>query len=143
MDYQTVPFKRWHLAWVLAEGKAEGGQLPFDIETLMMLEKQNSWTIVVDGEPMACGGTMEQWPGRHSGWTYLNKKTGRHMGSVTKRVRELLDQVKGRVEITVREDFKPGHTWARMLGFEIETPVMKQFGPEGENHVGYVRFNER
>ena len=44
-------------------------------------------------------------------------------------------------ESTVRRDFALGQRWARMLGFEIETPVLRQFGPEGEDHVGYVKFN--
>ena len=138
MDYRTVPFKRWHMAW-LAEG---GAPIPLDVDALMMLEGQNSWTIVVDGAPMACGGTMQQWPGRHTGWAYLNPNTGRHMAAVTRRAKALLDEVKGRIEITVRCDFEPGHRWARMLGFEVETPEMKGYGPEGESHTGYVRFNK-
>jgi hypothetical protein len=43
--------------------------------------------------------------------------------------------------MTVRKDFVQGHRWAQMLGFEMETPEMKAYDPQGATHVGYVRFN--
>ncbi len=49
--------------------------------------------------------------------------------------------VKGRMEFTVRKDFAAGHVFARLLGFEVETPCMKSYGPFGEDHVGYIRMN--
>jgi len=138
----VVPFRRWHLAWLLESGEAKGGQMQFDIDTLLVLEKQNSWTVVVDGDPVACGGTIEQWPGRHTAWTYLNEKSGPYMISVTRTVQDKLAQIRGRVETTVRCDFNAGHRWMAMLGFRVETERMKAYGPEGEDHTGYVRFNK-
>lgn len=130
------------MAWVQKAGAAEGGDFRHDIATLMTLEQQNSWTVVVDGEPVACGGTMMQWPGRHQAWMYLNKDSGQHMLLVTRAVRRALDKVAGRVELTVRSDFEQGHRWAKMLGFTVESPKLEAFGPEGEDHTGYVRFNK-
>ena len=142
MTKVVVPFRRWHLAWLLADGAAAGGQMQFDIDTLAVLEKQNSWTAVLDGDPIACGGLVEQWPGRYTAWTYLNAKSGPHMRFVTRAVAEKLDAVVGRIETTVRCDFKAGHRWMKLLGFEVETERMKAYGPEGEDHAGYVRFNK-
>lgn len=141
VDRAVVPFKRWHMAWLLDDGEAVGGQSGLDLDTLMGLEQQNSWTAIVDGAPVACGGTMLQWPGRSTAWMYLNSKTGRHMLWLTQETAKRLQEVPGRIEITVRRDFDAGHRWARMLGFEVETEVLKAYGPEGEDHTGYVRVN--
>jgi hypothetical protein len=114
-----------------------------DAATLMHLERcPNIWTLTWDEEPLLCGGTIEQWPGRHIAFAYLNKTTGSHMIFTTKEAVRLLNNAKGRLEFTVRKDFEKGHRWARLLGFTVETPLMRAFGPEGEDHVGYVKFNK-
>lgn len=139
---RLVPFRRWHLDWIKSGGEAVGGEGGLTPEVLAALERQNSWTAVVDDAAIACGGTMLQWPGRHIAWVYLNAQAGPHMGFITKAVLKQLEQIEGRVELTVRKDFEKGHRWARMLGFKVETPTLEAFGPLGEDHVGYVRFNK-
>lgn len=142
LEYRVMPFRRWHVDWLLDVGDAEGGFFRPDQGTMQALERQpNSWTLVLNGDPLMCGGTLEQWPGRHMAWAYLNKNTGRHMYVVTKLASEYVRRAKGRIEFTVREDYEKGHRWARMLGFEVETPLLRAYGPEGEAHVGYVLFN--
>lgn len=136
-----VPFKRWHMAWLQDAGASACGSPAMPLDALMVLEKENSWTLVIDGDPVACGGTVCQWPGRHLAWMYLNPNTGRHMRTITKAVLSKLADVTGRVEMAVRCDFPAGQRWAKMLGFQAETPVMKAYGPEGEDHTGYVKFN--
>jgi hypothetical protein len=141
--FLVTPFRRHHVAWLEMAGKAAGGSAPtMDDATLDFLEHSGTaWTAVVDGEPIGCGGTMQQWPGRHIAWAYLGQKTGPHMLAITRAVRKHLDTVKGRVELTVRCDFNAGHRWAEMLGFSIECPILERYGPEGEQHTSYVRFN--
>lgn len=141
-DYVVRPFSRRDLFALLADGVAEGGQQPdFNEGTLRVMETSNSWTLLADGKVTICGGTFVLWPGRHQGWTYLNAHTGRHMLSTTRKVKELMKLAgPGRIEMTVRADFTKGHRWAKMIGFEVETPVLRAFGPEGEDHVGYVKF---
>jgi hypothetical protein len=141
-DLRVVPFKRWHLAWLESTGVAPGGKgHALDDLTLEYLERCGSWTGVCDGEPIACAGFIEQWPGRTIAWAYLNRDSAQHMLFITRRVREALSKIKGRIELTVRCDFDIGHRWARMLGFNVETYVMKAYGPEGEDHTSYVRHN--
>lgn len=143
MDKRLVPFQRWHLGWIRNGGEAVGGEGGLTPEVLAQLERQNSWTVVVDGFAIACGGTMMQWPGRHIAWAYLNPYTGPHMLFITQAVEKKLAEVDGRVELTVRKDFEKGHRWAKMLGFRVETPTLEAFGPLGEDHVGYVKVNQR
>jgi hypothetical protein len=140
MSYAVVPFKRWHLAWLEAGGDAEGGMSVLGEEARAVLEQSDSHTITCDGEVIACAGTLSQWPGRSIAWAYLHKRSAPHMLFVTKAVLAHVAKAKGRVEFTVRCDFEPGHRWAKMLGFQIETPEMPGYGPEGEAHTAYVRF---
>lgn len=142
MERLIVPFRRWHYEWLIADKSSEGSPVRLNDRVLERVEQCNSWTGVVDGEPIAVAGTMEQWPGRHMAWAYLADSTASHMTWVTLATRRKLRDVKGRLELTVREDFAAGHRWARLLGFEVESPCLKRYGPRGENHVGYSRFNE-
>ncbi len=64
------------------------------------------------------------------------------MLAITRAVKKQLQATPGRIEMTVRTDFPQGHRWAELLGFEQEA-VFKQYGPEGEDHVGYVRLGAR
>lgn len=140
--YVVTPFRAWHLKWLMARGNpAEGvGAVPPE-NALRDVEKQNSWTGVWSGDPIAAGGTMMQWPGRHTAWMFLPVDSGPHMLWITREVARNLRNVVGRVEMTVRKDFEAGHRWAKMLGFDVETPLLRAYGPQGEDHVGYVRFN--
>lgn len=141
-EYLVVPFKRWHYEW-LADGfrAAEGGDFRLSPVTLRAMEAENSWTGIVDGAVMVCAGTMEQWPGRHTAWAYVARGTLPHLPWITAETKKVLEKVKGRIEFTVRSDFPAGLRWAKGLGFEIETPRLRAFGPEGEDHVGFVRVN--
>lgn len=139
MTRKVVPFKRWHLDW-LGEA-AEPGPFSLSDAVLRQLESANSWTGMVDGEVVACAGTIAQWPTRHIAWALLGRNSAAHMLWITRCVRKNLKHVKGRIEMTVRADFPQGQHWAEILGFHVETPEMPMYGPEGETHVGYVRVN--
>lgn len=142
MDLRAVPFKSYHYEWLAQDNPtADGGMFTPTSGLLSQLEGQNSWTGVADGAPIVCGGTYVNWPGRHSAWVYLGRNTGRYMKWITKNSLANLANVKGRIELSVRADFEIGMKWAEMLGFKMETPLLKQYGPLGEDHVGFVRIN--
>jgi hypothetical protein len=142
MSYKRVPFRRWHLAWLEERGDAaEATDYKMSPEAIRELEKSPAWTGIYEGEPIACGGVLELWPGRFQAWAFLNKGSARHMGWITRQAHQVLAEAKGRIELSVRCDFAAGHRWARLLGFEVETPVMKAYGPDGADHTGYVKVN--
>jgi hypothetical protein len=141
-DRRVVPFKRWHYDWLASRSPVEGPiGLRVTEDLLANLEALDSWTGVVEGDPLVCAGTMQQWPGRHTAWAYVRPGALPHMQWVTEEVKRALDKLKGRIEFTVRKDFRAGLRWARELGFEVETPLLKAYGPRQEDHVGLVRFN--
>ena len=142
---KVVPFRREHLEWIAAAGNTQLGVFVLTPADMQALEAQNSWTLLIsDGTPIGCGGTVEQWKGRHIGWAILRHDAGKHMKAITRVTRHVLELARGRIETTVRADFKNGHRWAKLLGFVVENPpgILKQYGPEGEAHVSYVMFME-
>ena len=144
MSYIVSRFQRRHLAWIQDNGAPSEGEIPvFHPHVLQMFEDSLGWTFSYNGEPILCGGFIEMWPGRHHCWTFLNSNSSGHMLWITRQVRDKLNGIKGRLEFTVRRDFKAGHKWAKMLGFVVENPpgILKKFGPMGEDHIAYVRFN--
>lgn len=142
-DRRVVPFKHWHYEWLIGHESLEYGPWKPPVNAMSALERENSWTGVVDGEVVVCAGTIQQWPTRHVAWAYIAQRTGvrRHMPWITEETINALNRVKGRVELTVRVDFPAGQRWAQRLGFHIETPCLKMFGPEGEDHIGFLRIN--
>lgn len=138
MTRKIVPFKSWHMEWLEAHSPVG---FVFGKTVCEQLETQNSWSAVLDGEVIACGGTIEQWPGRHTAWAHLGPHTAPHMRWITREADRVIAKAKGRVEMTARCDFEAGHRWAELLGFRLETPIMAAFGPEGEDHSGYIRIN--
>lgn len=117
-----------------------GGKLPYTVG--IDLERHDAWTLFHGNRVVGCAGTMVMWRGRHLAWAYFNRDSGGHMVAVTRHTLAKLSLLRGRVEMTVQKDFVMGQKWARMLGFEIETPLLRAYGPDGEDHVGYVKFQE-
>lgn len=135
MTRKIVPFRLPHWKWLGPDVEGE-----VDFPPSPGLELPTSWTAVVDGDVVAIGGTWEIWRGRHIAWAAMNAKAKPHLLFITRAARRVLDAADGRVEMTVRQDFLAGHKWARLLGFQVETPRMPHYGRKHETHVGYVRI---
>lgn len=143
VDRRLVPFKHWHFDWMQEASSVSDGTSIQTISSasLKPCENMDSWTGVIDGRPIGCAGVVQHWPGRYVSWAYLGLDTGPHMRWITRCALAGLERTKGRIEMTVRADFPAGQRWAEMLGFQVETPRLEAYGPEGEDHVGYVRIN--
>jgi len=134
--YVVVPFKRWHLDWLYANG-APALLTP---DLLAVMEGSNWRTVSLDtGETIMCGGAIQHWPGRYQLNAFLTKSSGRHMRFLTNATKDFIARLSGRIEFTVRCDFPAGHRWAKLLGFDVETYTMRSYGPESEDHTMYVR----
>ena len=143
MSYLVTKFQRWHLPYVLQNGPLEqGAMLDHDPETLRAMElSPNTWTAVVDGVPVASGGTLALWPGRHMAWAYLGRDAKKAILAISRTAYDVVHRPKGRVECTARADFPPAQKWAKVLGFRVETERLEHYGPGGEDHVGFVLVN--
>jgi len=97
---------------------------------------------VVDGdEIIACGGFLHYFPHRAEMWSILGEHANKHMVTLTRIGRRMLDGCSyRRVEATVASNFMEGHRWLNMLGFEIEREKIPFFGPNQETTDIYVRL---
>ncbi len=145
-DIKLVPFEAWHMDALDSTDAVDGfGSEVVNKEASYALEQHDCWTLFDGGgEVIACGGFIKQWEGRHLGWMFVTKRSAKYMVRLTKILLAFIPDIKGRIDMTVRADFKPGHRWARILGFYIENEpgILKEYGPEGEDHIAYVRINK-
>lgn len=93
------------------------------------------------GNVLAIAGVAQKWPGVGLGWAWLAKGWRKHARRITAEVITVLNQSDfPRIEMGVLCDFEKGHRWAERLGFEVETPCAKSWGPDGKDYTIYVRL---
>lgn len=93
-----------------------------------------------NGDVIAIAGIMPQWRGSGISWAWLAQGWRLHARAITEKMREMLDGADyHRIELAVRCDFDRGHAWARRLGFDLETPCAKAWGPDRKDYSIYTR----
>lgn len=98
------------------------------------------WAIEDGGEVLAIGGVLPYWSGNGLGWMWLAKGWRRKAKAVTQTVMAILDSLSyNRIEIGVLYGFEAGCRWAERLGFALEIPRAKKWGPDGLDYSVYVR----
>ncbi len=139
---EIVPFEAWHVEDLMDQ--FTGGQPQvIQVNSHFLENEGNAWTLLDDtGTILSCGGTIEQWPGRHQAWMYFSPSAGKYMRRITRFVQLVLEGIPGRIELEVIADFKLGHRWAKTLGFHVEAPRLEAYGLAGEDFVGYARINK-
>ena len=97
----------------------------------------------VTGEVLCLGGvlTEEAWPHRGVAWSVLSASAGPHLLPITRALKTWLgDRGLARIELYVDAQFPQGSRWARLLGFNLETPLpMRRFLPNGNGAYMYGR----
>lgn len=137
----VVPFRPEHLELMDVGTEPTFGGKP-SVSVLKYMAKDHAFTVMRDGEPIACGGTLTNWAGNYMAWAYMTAASGPHMLQISRLVKQGLAGLKGRIAMTTPLRFKQGIRWAKLLGFEVETPVLKHWGIDGADHVGFVRIQE-
>lgn len=99
--------------------------------------------VAPDGTVLCVGGVVldPAWPHRGVVWSLVSAHAGPHMLNLTRAVRAWLDQVPvRRFELYVDAQFPQGARWARLLGFQLETPEpMRHFLPNGNGAYMFGR----
>ena len=140
MTLECVPYRAAHLM-AMALQPAQAWMYPLvGPQEAKALEGPWSWAGVAGGDVVACGGVLQYWKNRGMAWAFLSERAGKHMVAMTRTVHRLLDDVPcARVEAAVECDFKAGHRWARLLGFELETERARKYLENGADCSIYVR----
>lgn len=137
----VVPYEAGHL-WELdrADGRAYLAMNVTPAQAQAM-EGDQTFTGLMDGKVVAVGGIADLCPGRALLWSYMGPTAGRHMVALTRVAKRLIEMsTVDRLEADVDVDFEPGHRWLQLLGFELETPRMRKYRPDGGDMAKYVRI---
>lgn len=99
------------------------------------------YAAIADGEVLGVGGVMPQLWGGGLAWAWMSRKWRKRAREVTEGVRKILEESDyPRIEVGVLADFKAGHSWAERLGFYLETPLARKWGPDLQSYSIYVRI---
>lgn len=104
------------------------------------LEEIGGMAALADGEVVALAGILPQWRGVGLAWSWLGRGWRGHAREITERVALGLDESEFvRIEAAVRVDYARGHRWLQRLGFVMETPLARKWGPDGADYSIYAR----
>lgn len=99
-----------------------------------------AFTGLIDDRVIFCAGVSEYWPGRGEGWALLTEESRHHMLVITRMIKRFLEICPTRrIEASVEVNFKEGHRWAKMLGFELEASRLRAYLPDGQDCSLYAR----
>lgn len=98
------------------------------------------WSIEVDGVIKACCGVVSYWQGRGEAWAMIDQTAGVHMIGLVRALKRIFATIDcTRVEATVIANFEAGHRLVKLLGFDLEAPLMRKYGNKGWDYSLYAR----
>lgn len=142
---QIVPLLEQHVRDLTPQPMQSRESIEERVEFAMTYAQGGSAFAALSPDGVICvGGTCEIWPGRAIAWSLVAADAGRYMVALTRAVRRVLDAGGyKRLEMCVDAEHAAGCRWARMLGFELETPApMRAFTPTGRAAYLYGRVRE-
>ena len=94
-----------------------------------------------DGDtPIGTAGIMPMWSGTGLAWALLGLGWRKHARAITNEIIRVLDKTEmHRIELAVKVDFDAGKRWAKRLGFVLETPVARKWGPDQGDYSIFAR----
>ena len=91
---------------------------------------------------LMCCGVFRNHDQHGTAWAMVSPLASTHLLQITRIVRGYFaDLAMRRIDFTVRTDFKDGHRWADLLGFQRES-LKSCFMPDGGDVREYVRIRE-
>ena len=99
----------------------------------------------LDGKLLGVAGICLLWPGVGEAWAVPTEWGRRHGKHYHRAVRDgyrqiVTEQRLRRVHAWVDAEFWVGIRWAMALGFRVETPRLRGYGPQGQDFVLLSQF---
>lgn len=138
--FEQIPFRKIHILPLLDQKINQGLRDHFLPTFADELEKEGKTiTGLVNGEVMFCGGMTDYWKNRGIVWIVFNDKSKNCFVPVFRAIKNWCENHPNeRIEMTVPVDDRRMQRRARMLGFELEAPLMRKFLPRGEDCMLYA-----
>jgi hypothetical protein len=106
-----------------------------------MVSDGDAYAIVEGDETMCAFGIIELWPNRSMIWALMSANCGPHMTGMVRIGRRMVKTSGSRrVEAHVDCDFKAGHRFMKLLGFDVEAERMRSYEPDGRDCTLYARI---
>ncbi len=111
-----------------------------------LLSSASAYTLLYDGRPLVCGGCLLYWNGVAEIWLHGSEEVMRHPAAVFRLALRLIalwtrQFALHRIQITVADGFPASVRFAKALGFDLESTLLK-YGPNKETFYRFVRFPE-
>lgn len=120
-----------HLAEWLTNGLAK------DLES-----RDSSFTLLIEGKIMVCGGITKYWEGRGQVWSVFSEMSKYNFTPVYRGMKtwlkDMLDNHFVRIEMSVACDLATAKRRAELLGFEVEVERARKYLPTGEDCTLYA-----
>lgn len=142
---ETVPFKPEHLAAIRLQAVQASAQALMTVEhgRDLVAGVSVAYTVMRDGQPIACAGFIEIWKNRAYAWSYLSDDSihgAKHIH------RAAIDGLKSasarwkRIEMAVNVQHTAAKRWAAHLGFRFEG-VNRCWTPDGRDVETWAKVN--
>jgi len=137
---KRVPFEAVHAERIHLQPRQRESAGYATPEHYRQLAAAPSFSVLDGDEVLMCGGAFEIWPGRRLCWALLAESIGHRMTACVRATRRFLAEVGARrYELDVEAGHDEGHRFAKLLGFEVETPRLRAYYPDGSDGAMYVR----
>lgn len=138
---EIVKFKAEHWDQINGQDATLSLSRMVPAEYAKILEKQPySYTFFSGDRIVAVGGIVENSPGRGEVWAEFAQTCRKEFLAIHLAAKRFLDICPfERVEATVDVSFAAAHRWIRLLGFELEAPVMRKYSLDGQDYSLYAR----
>lgn len=135
-----MPFKALHLAQIELQGAQTFGGKSREIGEA--LERSFAFSGIDNDIVLGCAGIVPLWEGRAHLWSYLSKNINKTQMIAIHRaaLRGIEMRTEKRLEATCDVNFKAGHRWLKMLGFQMECERMRSYRPDGGDEALYSRI---
>jgi hypothetical protein len=135
---EVTDFKPEHIAMIELHEAAEF-LLSNPKAALQLGDSKYSFTLMLEGKPVACAGVVEFWHGRGEAWAVMSKACKPYFFQIHNVVKRFLEVCPmRRIEASVSVEFGAGHRWVKALGFKCEAPVRKAFFQDGSDSALYA-----
>lgn len=140
--FELVKFKKEHLHPLLHQ--PENGYLQNWLDNghaSTMEDQKSSFTGMVKGKPAVCGGVIEMWTDRGFIWSVFNTEFKGNFLPVFRGIKHFITQYPcRRLEMAIACKNERAMVRARLLGFQIETPLAKKYLPDGSDCVLFAKI---
>jgi len=137
---QVVPYEAKHALALDLQMNQQSTTRFITLDYAKSLEGEFSYTVLLDGSPIAVGGVAKLWENRAFVWSMMDRCAGPYFTAIHRAAKKALERAPyRRIEADTPCDFPQGHRWLRMLGFHVEAERMQAYMPDGADHTLYAK----